>query len=215
MPAPRAGSHHASPSTNLLDVFRTLHQRIGFHTYATKHNIPAAAGVYAWVYPFTVGKRSIGEVLDDATRAQSYCPPGRNKPGRVKLNWEKLKVSAEPVPGSPTPRFIELGWENIQKDADVARAFAEAIMVASVLARPLYVGLATDLRRRYEDHVTGRNSDFHERFASYCAATKRPLRVADLIFVAIPMKVSKLADEQIQALEWVLKHACQPPFGIR
>ena len=98
-------------------------------------------------------------------------------------------------------------------------------MEASLFMRPLYVGKTDNLRRRYLQHVEGKDRTsnvFHARLSQCANALDLKLRVVDLLFVSLktsrlPASLEgKVTDDEFNLLiEQIMMQLCQPPFSVR
>ena len=94
-------------------------------------------------------------------------------------------------------------------------------MEATLFTRPLYVGKASNLRVRYEQHVASDGSEKNVFGASISRVqldrkNNIILKVADLLFVSISMPTRQsnaLEDAQLnELLQYVLKSFVMPPL---
>jgi hypothetical protein len=199
----------------LEDVFRDLGSHISFHTAITAGGIPTQAGIYAWFLPFRIKGRNPGDYAGDLLRVLTYCSRVRGEPkdaADLHLSWDWLEISLHHSPRVGSWHAHEAKWQSIASDPTATAVFKEALLAASIFARPLYVGLTRDLRNRYTEHTAG-PSGFRDRFNSYAADLGLSLTTHDLLFACIRFNTSPLNDEQVAVLEWLLKQACHPPFG--
>jgi len=194
---------------------------IGFYTRRTAHLVPARPGVYGWFFPLRIGP-SADDMLRFARRLLAYDAHTQGvatwSEEKAGFNWDPLVVSVSRSSDHHCPDGTERNWQTIHQDAGVAKAFRQALMIGTIFARPIYVGLAGNIKRRYQDHVSGRGGDntFHSRFVDYMKTLGRSTSVDQLLFVAIPLRGgSQLSKEQTSVLESILKVICQPVFGDR
>ena len=202
----------------LTDVWRDLSSRLTLHTASQAADIPEAPGVYAWFFPLDIEASSLDEVsraISENLRATCYYSAKSKAEGRLHLGWESLSLEAK------REARVDFGkkqaaWKSIVSNEKAFQRLREALYVATLFCRPLYVGLTNrTLRGRYEEHVTGRKRDFNTRFTAHMDELKLSYRVEDLLFACVPLQTSRYSERQVKLLEEVLKHLCQPPFGVR
>jgi hypothetical protein len=208
---------------NLPDVWRAVGTRIGFFTKETRNEIPEAPGCYAWFIPLWLYSEDLPQFLEKLSKVMLYDPV---KQGRrevtAKFLWDAVSVHLEKHPNISTTEAREAEWRGVMADPHLRRAFEQALMEASILMPPLYVGKADSLRARYTQHVDGVGPEanvFHTRFMTFAKATGLPLAVSDLLFVCIKTDAETdrtLRDANVhELLERILMQLCRPPFSMR
>jgi hypothetical protein len=204
--------------------------RVCFFTSRTAGRVPHKPGVYAWFLQlkhYRVNK--IVDFLSEVRKIAAYDTHsggiGRwdsadHPNAKIGFNWDPLKITLTRDIEIKESETIEKAWKAISGAPDeVQLSFSSALMIGTFFARPLYVGLATDLYRRYFQHAkTG--SQFKDRFESHVKEVGLNLTVDRLLFVCIPIEIHSdvlkgLTKERILALEHVLKVVCQPAFSDR
>jgi hypothetical protein len=179
--------------------------RIRIYEWRDREEIPEAPGVYAWFVPLYLYQDAhIDQQIEDVWRLLSYDPSqeGPKKTSfKIEFHWSEYQAEIEEVfRGGATDKMdqtLKVVLANQQKSV----GFQKALIDASILLPPLYVGCAGVLRDRYKQHIAGANgnarqSGFGERFTEYVKARRDPkrsgsvnsLRVEDLLFVAIPFE---------------------------
>lgn len=208
---------------NLPDVWREVGRRIGFFTKETKSGIPEAPGCYAWFIPLWIYSEDLSQLVDHLSRALLYDPVTRGKRELVaKFNWDAMSVQLEKLPNVSVTEAKAADWRRIMGDRELRAAFEQALMEASILMPPLYVGKADNLRARYIQHVEGVGMEanvFHTRFTAFAQSVGLPLTVSDLLFVCIktdPDTDRALRDANVnELLEHLLMQLCRPSFSMR
>jgi hypothetical protein len=208
---------------NLPDIWRAVGNRIGFFTKETKSEIPEAPGCYAWFIPLWIYSEDLRQLVRHLTRVLLYEPiDGGKREHIMKFNWDAVSVQVEKVPNVAVTDAKEAEWRRIMGDQQLRAAFEQALMEASLLMPPLYVGKADNLRVRYTQHVDGvgpQANVFHNRFTTFARSVGLPLTVSDLLFVCIktdPETDRALRDANVnELLEHILMQLCRPPFSMR
>lgn len=195
--------------------------QIGFYTLRRAGQIPVSPGVYAWFLPLWL-RRSPEQLLANTRQILTYDSqsggPGKWEAHDAGFRWDPLHVEVSRqtvVPGSAVQEQI---WRELMGvPPEVDKRFRLALMASSIFAKPLYVGLSNNLRRRHGEHATV-GSTFRERFEGYMRSVRLEQTVQDLLFVCIPLArpgggEDEYTDGQIRSLEYILKIICQPAFG--
>ena len=197
-------------------------EHIGFYTYRIRNQIPPRPGVYAWFLPLNL-QGSPEDFLANARRIFAYDPPSEGpgiwKNAEAGFRWDPLRVEISreckiTVPNSQGELLAKLK----ESPEEVRNRFRHVLLASSIFAKPLYVGLANNLLRRYGEHTSAQPS-FCERFTEYVHTLKMKLEIQDLLFVCIPLAPVQVENEkwyddsQIKVLEYMLKTLCQPAFG--
>lgn len=208
---------------NLPDVWREVGSRIGFFTKETRGEIPEAPGCYAWFIPLWIYSDDLRQLVEHLSKALLYDPVTGGKREHVAtFNWDAMSVQLQKLPNVGVTDAKEAEWRRIMGDQQLREAFERALMEASILMPPLYVGKADNLRVRYIQHVEGAGPQanvFHTRFTTFARSVGLPLTVSDLLFVCIktaPDTDRALRDANANALlEQILMQLCRPPFSMR
>lgn len=217
---------------SLNDVWRNLGERISFNTRQTASDIPELPGVYAWFLPLWLYEDSdlnslIGEISsltfhdsDERTYKTTSGAPRRESVSEY--CWDAINVRLEKVPRKIDSSKMADLWKKMILSDEEKRVFERSLMEATIFTKPLYVGKASNLRSRYEQHIESEKSDrnvFGRRLAEFAAAQELSIRVSDLLYVTISMPTSDSAlmeeSRLNELLEYVLKIIVKPPFGAR
>lgn len=211
---------------NIVDVWRNVSERIGFYTKETRHDIPDAPGIYAWLVPLWIyDEKNLENYIKIINGIFFYDPQNKARPSRevnVKFNWDSVRVCMEKHPRSPLTEDLQESWQKVMQDEKAKEIFAQALMEASLLMPPLYVGKTDSLSTRYLQHTKGSSreaGDFHSRFTSFSKELKLPLNVDDLLFVAIrtdsPTNQIFREYNLNKLLERLVMFFSCPPFSMR
>lgn len=207
-------------------VWRNLPNRVGFYTKENRHNIPVAAGIYAWFVPLHLYREDCDSLLDLIHRFYFYDAilqeSTTQRSTTIDFSWDSLDVQVEKRAKRNTSTEIGELWDQMMSDKEQKRAFSRALLEATVLMPPLYVGKADDLKARYEGHLSaagGENNNFHNRFANFSHEMKLGLRITDLLFVCIrtePDISNVLRKSNLnKLLEQMMLRLARPPFSIK
>jgi len=219
-----------------IKLWQNFSDNIQFFTYKTRFRIPEESGLYAWYLPFHIWNGDISKAVNFYQAAMLYDSGvgDKNKQfestgkakreNEFKFNWDRINVSIEKLPSTRRTDFPN--WNKLKADEESYKSIEEALMKATILSRPLYVGRAKDIKVRYNDHING-NSGFYKRFSAFIDDFNQnikiestedktiPLKITDLIFAALPIgNVLETFDEDSTTLiESVLMNIIQPPFS--
>ena len=210
-----------------LNAFRDLTRagsRLGFFTRQTRDDIPATPGCYGWFLPLWLLHKTLPDFLHTFGTVMTH-ETGSPRELDAGFVWDRVKIKARrgfdpSLP--PLPSFAVPLWDRLNERDETRNALQQILLQASLLTSPLYVGKTDNLRRRYNEHLTG--SHFHTRFADYAKQCGLELPLSHLIFVCIQtsqdvedalsegggsmQEVEKLVEE-------ILKRLCRPPFSQR
>lgn len=208
----------------LDDIWKTLRSdKLGFYTFADRAHVPSSPGVYAWFLPL----RKQGEIkhlIEKVTKLLSFDASTGEianwKTSKAGFNWEPMSLSLEKNPNHIAERLLKklAGKKSIEEfPADEITCIKETLMAASIFSRPLYVGLASDLKDRYGDHTEGQ-STFRQRFEAYTNACSIDLDVHNLIYACVSLTGKEQKEllnkkEALSVIEEILKAICQPVFS--
>ena len=110
-------------------------------------------------------------------------------------------------------------WDQINSsDEEVVKTINQIVLLSSIFTRPLYIGLASNLSGRHQQHISGSlGNDFHRRFANFVREAQLDIDIEDLVFAAVPLSLNDdskwLEQKSIKAIEYVLKNVAGPIFG--
>jgi len=213
----------------LNDVWRNISQEIGVYWKGQFERVPAASGVYAWFYPLKVATHTLDDFLAELEAVFSFDARLEGSPitqARARFAWRQINIRLHETRRPPTsPDLLRNSWEAIVQDEARFFELRKALLKASILMPPLYVGKTGDLRTRCWQHINGTGGrGFHDRFEQYALAQQLSKRsVRDLIFACIKTADSASAtdptEEEARAIESVveeiLKFVSAPPYGKR
>lgn len=208
----------------LSDVWRNLSEEISVFWKDTFKAVPPVPGVYAWFYPLRVKSKDLAAVIEDFDRAFRFDALSMGKPTRevdVSFGWSRLDMQLALLSRRLAPsESIAETWDQITRDSTRFWEVRRALLKASILMPPLYVGKTTNLYARCWQHINGTSGgDFNDRFESYAAkANLAAASVEDLILACIRTTTPTLSDANARSeavIEEVLKLVAQPPYGKR
>lgn len=209
-----------------IDVWLQAQQRVGFYTQATSRDIPEMSGIYGWFLPLYLYHADPVELINEVhgfLRFETSNDTGvRESSAKAELNWERFDLNIKASPKVAISSDFDTEFRAMCSRQERREPFSFALMAASILMPPLYLGKADSLRQRYLQHVIGGSpteNNFHNRFTRFAELRELPVRVKDLLFVAVPLpdeihkalKVWKLN----QLLEKIVINMASPPFSIR
>lgn len=211
-----------TPST-----FRKLTQaggRLGFYMSDQARDVPEHPGCYAWMLPLWLYRNDLGDFLSLASNVLNYESASKVC-SNIPFSWEDIELVAHRHPRAKHTEAKAKTWKAVLQDGEAPAFLKETLLEASLFMRPLYVGKTDNLRRRYLEHVEGKDqwsNVFHARLSECARALNLKLRVVDLLFVSlktpgIPQSLrDKVSDDEYNLLiEQVMMQLCQPPFSVR
>lgn len=209
-----------------LDVFRRLSSadnRLGFFTKDLKNSIPESSGCYAWILPLWLYADDLDDLLKRV--CDLYCfeqPPEREI--EAGFNWEYVRMDVRRGAKVQVSEEMRKLWAQVMANSDSKDALQNALMEATLLMPPLYVGRTSNLLRRYLQHTDTRDSDrntFGNRFREFASRVGLRLGVSDLVFVCIQTggkTENKCLDvnetDMNRLIERILMGFCRPPFSL-
>ena len=221
------------------DVWRLIGQNrtVGFYTRDTFSAVPAStAGIYAWFYPLKVRFPSFSEFLEELFLVYDYDSKLRDSQEGwypVRLGSRNYEIGMRLTSFFRDHAHWDGEWNRVIRHPETSRAFQEALLKASILMPPLYVGKTDDLARRSREHLNRRTDQtgFHERYTRRIAKLNEEIRsgeipsktneiasreVADLLLVTIT--IDDIADDSETAdfeglIEYILKGASGPIYS--
>lgn len=168
--------------------------------------LPEVAGVYAWFRGIRLPEESAGAEAF-ASCLLAYCDAPHAPPASARLP-PLLKVTVESHHQfSHGKRALLLSLCSQRHFRDYVRELLRAAPL--LMQAPLYVGKATDLRVRVEDHLLGR-SGLKERVS----AAGIDLRACILSYIPVADDALTSADVT-SVVEELLSHLFVPPFTLR
>ncbi len=212
------------------DVWRRIDKQLGVYLKGSFDQIPKEAGVYAWFYPIKVSSYDLNELLRELSQVSNYDaksgahPAGKND---IEFNWKTIKVYIEEgIRFNQIPSPVYGAWDGIVNNEEKFLELRKALMSASILMPPLYIGKTINLRNRCSQHLKGgsdEKSGFHQRFEKYAEDKEFTTRkVEDLIFVCIRTQVhenqnnyNNAYDNPHSIVEEILKATARPPYGVK
>lgn len=210
-------------------ILRNLKNRVGFYVTDNSMSIPESAGIYGWFVPLYL----YSDNLDEFTSIiNSFFDHESGKELTKKeifdFNWSETEVRISKHRRKTTvDKSVQKRWDTMLASESKKTAFKQALMEATILMPPLYVGKAKNLKERYQQHAWGTAQDdtekntFHTRFNSFVKSNESvKLKVDELLFVCITFnddveKDIKEDDELSKLLEQVLMKTICPPFSLR
>lgn len=206
------------------DVWRDYERRLEVFWFDTFENIPISPGVYAWFYPLRVNSLDMTRVLAEFRSVHLFDARGAGKPrvsGSGRLGWNHVNWSLElDNPSLSVSKALEDSWEKIVSDPDSVEFeyLRTALLAASLLTSPLYIGKAQNLRRRCATHLHG-GSDFARRFEKHAEELGlHSKRVQDLVLVTVrtnlPRNETSIQTFEEDLIETILNAVARPPYGV-
>ena len=197
---------------------------IGFYTSRTSSTIPDCAGIYAWLLPFELGS-NLSDTIKKHKKFLSYDTSSRGVYRQERsevFQWQRFDTYTTASDCFESSDAIERSWSALQSGVDIDRlkSIQQIFALSCIFSKPLYVGLTKNLSARYEQHTSqshDRNT-FFRRFSDFQKEIGSGLKVEDLLFVAIPVRLGGedcIDDEAIKILEYLLKNVVGPVYGER
>jgi hypothetical protein len=203
----------------LDDVWKTFGRTIGIHWKSTFDDLPSSPGVYAWFYPLRVTSHDLDAFLNEVRQIHLYDARTRGRPGysgTARVGWSAVNWRLEmDNPDSDIIGTARTVWQMLSSNPIHFDELRRVLLRASLLMPPLYVGKATNIRRRCGQHLAGQ-TDFSKRFetrAAECGFSAR--RVSDLVLTVIRTEnVASGTNETERLIEEILKLVARPPYGV-
>jgi hypothetical protein len=197
-----------------------ISKRISYFTYEMKDFVPDSSGFYAWYFPLWLYDADLIEYIAKVSKVFSY-EERADKDGYVNilhdLNWSSLdlKIKLQGHQINPCSDSLVDDWNEAMSSDEAKSVLEEAMMTASIIMPPLYVGKADNLRSRYEQHTT--DSSFKRRFDDFMHENKINISVSELIFCAVrldPDTNVKMKTRKLNELvEQVVMRMAAPPYS--
>ena len=212
---------------SINDVWRRIDRHLGVYVDGRFDEVPASPGVYAWFYPLKVPAHDLDNLINELRNVFSYDAILEREgiiESAVDLNWETILFGvSKQNRAKGVPNGIYEEWKCLLDKPEEFKEFRKALMGASLLMPPLYIGKATVLRNRCSQHLVGKKdkSGFKKRFENFAIDNKLTTKfVKDLIFVCIQTKYKEQNsnhgyDNSQSLLEEILKLSAKPPYGIK
>ena len=213
---------------SINDVWRNIDKHLGVYLSKTFDQIPESSGVYSWFYPLRVTTHDLRELITELSKVAEYDALSDSRPSSqndLDFNWTTSTITLEQsVKLKSIPESVYSAWDELVNDENQFNQVRKALMSASLLMPPLYIGKAKILRRRCAQHVHENDEDltgFRRRFETFAESegftTKK---VKDLIFVCIQTGNYETSDGYDNAfvnphsvVEEILKAVSKPPYG--
>ena len=199
----------------------SISKRISYHTYEMKEFIPDSSGFYAWYFPLWLYEEDLVKYISMVTKIFSYEDKADSTDGYVNIlhdfNWSSLnlKVKLEGHQINPCSDSLISDWKEAMTSPEAREVLEQAMMTASIIMPPLYVGKADNLKSRYEQHTV--HSGFKDRFDNFMKEVDVNITVADLIFCSVKLEPDlniKLRKRKLNELvEQVIMRMAAPPFS--
>ena len=213
---------------SLNDELLTLNDKIKYYTFETFNSIPAEPGVYAWFYPLRLKTRELSDFIEEINLILNFCDSEKfkTKPqAEVNLGWRNYLIETKFKNIDSKAGFLK-EWENLFIEASktgnhkAIEEIKKIIFISSVFMPPLYIGKATNLHDRCQQHVEGSSNNcniFHNRFREFTKQKNMSCRnIEDLIFACISTKKFDIEDGKYENLiERILMNLVKPVFSIR
>ena len=192
-----------------------------------------APGVYAWFYPLKIVSLDLDVLLRELGVVFDYDANNRNiaeASARLSFTWDVFNLNVKKsLKDHGIPSGVYKEWSETIENSHKFEEFRKALMSASILMPPLYVGKASSLLARCSQHLSGSSeiNSFKDRFESYAHKMNLSVKtVKDLVFVCIQSAYGNYTEsanvvnphcyENPQSLlEEILKMASKPPYGIK
>jgi|TARA_B100000965_G_scaffold57533_1_gene43782 hypothetical protein len=196
-------------------------ESIGFYTRKTFKNIPDKPGIYAWLMPLKMGQ-DVDQSIKSFKKILSYSVDSRGKDILFEerfYQWQNIKMSVFASEDHKSSSRMKEYWDQINSsDEEVVKTINQIVLLSSIFTRPLYIGLASNLSGRHQQHISGSlGNDFHRRFANFVREAQLDIDIEDLVFAAVPLSLNDdskwLEQKSIKAIEYVLKNVAGPIFG--
>jgi len=185
-----------------------------------KDFVPDSSGFYAWYFPLWLYDSDLVDYIAKVSKVFSY-EERTDKDGYVNilhdLNWSSLdlKIKLQGHQINPCSDSLVDDWNEAMSSDEAKSVLEEAMMTASIIMPPLYVGKADNLRSRYEQHAT--DSSFKRRFDSFMRENKINITVSELIFCAVKLDPDtnvKMKTRKLNELvEQVVMRMAAPPYS--
>lgn len=193
----------------LSDNWTKLPANLKFVNNENSHKISTKAGVYAWYLPLRLKRddRSPYELLERLMPYVNYFSKDK-RINEYKFGWEVLDVSIgrkSIFTGQPSQKKNE-AWQRICSNEVSLELFRKILLSSTIYSTPLYVGLASNLAVRYNQHINGfssKRNTFHKRFKDFSSTLDEncQLSLQDLYFSYIEVDLSDHNLEILQMLE--------------
>ena len=188
------------------------------------HDIPEHPGCYAWMLPLWLYRDDLGDFLSLTNNVLNHESVAKVR-SSISFSWEDIDLTAARHSRARHTEAKERTWNTVLHDSEALAFLKETLLEVSLFMRPLYVGKTDNLRRRYLQHVEGKDqwsNVFHTRLSQCADALGLKLRVVDLLFVSlktqrIPESIQdKVTDDEYNLLiEQIMMQLCHPPFSVR
>jgi len=209
---------------HVSDVLRNLTKHTKVFRETTFADVPDERGVYAWFYPLRIFDEDVTKFLDDVRKVQLFDARSGGRAISTRMHefaWSSIESTVTKCPGPQLSDCSHEHWTRIIEDSKTFDNVRRAVLSASLLANPLYVGKTKSLLRRCGEHRRGyADSGFKQRFESYAAEEALHTQSVDqLLFTCIEVPTSRDPDEDTlgdsveTVVEEILKRVCQPPYG--
>jgi len=211
------------------DVWRNIGKEIGVFVKGQFDFVPMSPGVYAWFYPLRVTSLNLEQLLGELSDVFNYDAELEATPKHssiVPFTWNVIKLEVEQSKKDLIINDqLKKIWQDVISSPELFLELRKALMRASILMPPLYVGKTNCLHSRCSQHLNDtRDGTFHSRFERY-ASTRgfSSSKISDLIFACITTDSTGEDNEtEINAhtdleilLEAIMKFVSAPSYGIR
>ena len=162
----------------LNDELLRLHEKVRYYSFETFKNTPSEPGVYCWLYPLRLKGCDLKDFIDEINIIFNfnYDDSKKGEPNtKFNMGWRSYALSREYKKINSSAPFIKK-WEKLYKNAALSGdaidldELKKIMFISSVFMPPLYIGKASDLSIRCQQHIVGTTDDknnFHNRFKNY------------------------------------------------
>ena len=144
---------------------------------------------------------------------------------QIPFKWDSIDLRAERDTDARATEAKAATWQTLLQDTHARRALQQTLLEASLFLPPLYVGMTSNLRRRYIEHthpVASEQNVFHSRLLQCLQSFALKLSPDDLLFVSLrtPSVLSyangAVSGREFNALvEQILIQTCRPALCER
>jgi len=213
----------------LNDELLNLHQKLKYYSFETFKDIPPVPGVYAWLYPLRLKDQEVVSFIEEINLVFNFYYDGdeaMQSKADVDMGWRKYSIETEFKEVSKSSTYITQ-WKKLwltaaaTGDRDDLEGLKKIIFISSIFMPPLYIGKASDLNRRCQEHINGiadkNRNIFHNRFKKFSAFHKTSCRnIEDLIFACINTKAFNIEDKKYESLiEKIIMNLIKPLYSDR
>lgn len=175
--------------------------------------VPNKSGVYAWYMPLRFYD---GLTVEDNIKLYTdldLWDGNATRKASIDFHWDRIELKAKRRKRKNMPSNLS------QLDESTLSHLDNPLLLCSVLARPLYVGKAGNLRDRIEQHTDSNPTanTFNTRFNEWAntSSIAGRISVTDLLFMFVPIDNDGNNKDIIDNLEAVLIHLISPALSLK